>query len=153
MAWFDECTHFLQIILSQLYFCASTRMLGSITPPRSLSTRWRVDSVMGVCVCVCVKSECVSEYGIFMYHQVQLILNPSIAYFYPCSSTYVQICRYLTFLDVVITQSASILQLLASKDQPLLVRGNSLLVLDLGLDILNGVRRLNLKHKGDSNSG
>merc|ERR1712117_374287 len=39
-------------------------------------------------------------------------------------------------LDVVVGQSPAILQLLASEDQPLLVRGNSLLVLDLGLDIL-----------------
>lgn len=40
-------TYFLQIILSQLYFCAKRRKLGSITPPRSLNTRWRVDSVDG----------------------------------------------------------------------------------------------------------
>merc|ERR1711870_17122 len=44
-------------------------------------------------------------------------------------------------LDVVVRKSSSIFQLLSSKDQPLLVWGNALLVLDLGLDILNGVRR------------
>merc|ERR1719191_2376634 len=49
---------------------------------------------------------------------------------------------------VVVGQSPAILQLLASKDQPLLVWGNSLLVLDLGLDILDRVRGLPLK--GDS---
>merc|ERR1712223_964444 len=48
-------------------------------------------------------------------------------------------------LDVVVRKSSSIFQLLASKDQPLLVRGNALLVLNLGLDILNGVRRLHLQ--------
>lgn len=42
---FNPVTYFLQIILSQLYFWAKRRKLGSITPPRSLSTRWRVDSV------------------------------------------------------------------------------------------------------------
>jgi len=42
-------------------------------------------------------------------------------------------------LDVVVGQGATIFQLLASKDQTLLVRGNALLVLDLGLHILNGV--------------
>merc|ERR1719156_467107 len=42
-------------------------------------------------------------------------------------------------LDVVVGQSPAILQLLASKDQPLLVRRNSLLVLNLGLDILDRV--------------
>jgi hypothetical protein len=51
-------------------------------------------------------------------------------------------------LDVVVGKCAAILKLLASEDEPLLVRGNSLLILDLGLDIVNGVGRLNLK--GDS---
>ena len=48
-------------------------------------------------------------------------------------------------LDVVVGQSAAILELLASKDQSLLVRGDALLVLDLGLDIVDRVRGLNLK--------
>merc|ERR1712214_279043 len=48
-------------------------------------------------------------------------------------------------LDVVVRKSSSILQLLSSKDQPLLVWGNALLVLNLGLDILNGVRRFHLQ--------
>uniref|UniRef100_A0A453CNI3 Uncharacterized protein n=1 Tax=Aegilops tauschii subsp. strangulata TaxID=200361 RepID=A0A453CNI3_AEGTS len=43
-------------------------------------------------------------------------------------------------LDVVIRKGAAILQLLASKDKALLVRGNALLVLDLGLDVVDGVR-------------
>merc|ERR1711911_315637 len=56
-------------------------------------------------------------------------------------------------LDVVVRKSSSILKLLSSKDQPLLIRGNSLLVLDLGLDILNGVRWLNLQGDGLSSEG
>jgi hypothetical protein len=72
-------------------------------------------------------------------------------------------------LDVVVRQGPAVLQLLAGEDQTLLVRGNSLLVytfifvrakigllytcvcmrtLDLGLDIVNGIRRLHLE--GDS---
>ncbi len=51
-------------------------------------------------------------------------------------------------LDVVVRQRASILQLLASEDQTLLVRRNAFLVLDLGLDILNGVAGLNLEGDG-----
>ncbi|KFQ43020.1 hypothetical protein N333_00852, partial [Nestor notabilis] len=51
-------------------------------------------------------------------------------------------------LDVVIRQGAPIFQLLASKDQPLLVRGDALLVLDLGLHILNGVAGLHLQGDG-----
>merc|ERR1712227_856503 len=42
-------------------------------------------------------------------------------------------------LDVVVAESATILELLASEDQPLLVWGDALLVLDLGLNILDGI--------------
>merc|ERR1711910_191202 len=56
-------------------------------------------------------------------------------------------------LDVVVREGSSILKLLTSKDQPLLVWGNSLLVLDLGLDILNGVRWLNLQGDGLASEG
>jgi len=51
-------------------------------------------------------------------------------------------------LDVVVSKCAAVLELLAGEDEPLLVRRNALLVLDLGLDIVDGVGRLNLK--GDS---
>merc|ERR1719266_158752 len=54
-------------------------------------------------------------------------------------------------MDVVVGESSSVLELLASEDQPLLVWGDSLLVLDLGLDVLNGVRGLHLE--GDSLTG
>merc|ERR1712062_420521 len=43
-------------------------------------------------------------------------------------------------LDVVVGESSSVLQLLASEDQSLLIWGDSLLVLDLSLDVLDGVR-------------
>jgi len=45
-------------------------------------------------------------------------------------------------LDVVVGQSAAILELLSGEDQALLVRGNALLVLDLGLDVVDGVTAL-----------
>ena len=48
-------------------------------------------------------------------------------------------------LDVVIGQGATVLKLLASEDQTLLIWGNSLLVLDLGLDVLDGVRGLDIQ--------
>merc|ERR1719222_584480 len=51
-------------------------------------------------------------------------------------------------LDVVVGEGASVLQLLPSKYETLLVRRNSLLVLDLGLDILNSVRWLHLQSDG-----
>ena len=42
-------------------------------------------------------------------------------------------------LDVVVGQRAPILELLASEDQALLVRWDAFLVLDLALDIVDGV--------------
>ena len=51
-------------------------------------------------------------------------------------------------LNVVVGEGAAIFKLLASEDQALLVGWNALLVLDLGLDIVDGIGRLHLK--GDS---
>lgn len=51
-------------------------------------------------------------------------------------------------LDVVVGKSAAVFELLAGEDQALLVGWDALLVLDFGLDIVNGVGRLHLK--GDS---
>lgn len=44
------------------------------------------------------------------------------------------------FLNVVISKSTAVLQLLASEDQALLVWGYAFLILNLGLDIVNCVR-------------
>merc|ERR1719192_96494 len=52
------------------------------------------------------------------------------------------------FLDVVVRQGAAVFKLLSGKDQTLLVWWNALFVLDLGLDILNGITWLNLKGDG-----
>ena len=54
-------------------------------------------------------------------------------------------------LDVVIGKSTTVLELLAGEDQTLLVGGNTLLVLDLRLDVVDGVAGLHLK--GDSLAG
>ena len=51
-------------------------------------------------------------------------------------------------LDVVVGQRAAILQLLAGEDQALLLRGDALLVLDLGLHVLDGVRGLHIDGDG-----
>ena len=48
-------------------------------------------------------------------------------------------------LDIVVGKGTTVLELLASEDQALLVGRNSFLVLDLGFDVIDGVRRLNLK--------
>ena len=56
-------------------------------------------------------------------------------------------------LDVIIAEGATVLKLLSSEDQPLLVWGNTLLVLDLGLDVLNGVGGLDLEGNGLSSEG
>ena len=48
-------------------------------------------------------------------------------------------------LDVVVRQSSSVLELLAGENQTLLVWWDSLLVLNLCLDIVDSVRRLDIK--------
>merc|ERR1712073_91622 len=52
------------------------------------------------------------------------------------------------FLNVVVGQSPAVLELLTSEDKPLLVRGDSLLVLDLGLDVLDAIASLDLQGDG-----
>ena len=56
-------------------------------------------------------------------------------------------------LDVVVGQGAAILKLLAGENQALLVRRNALLILNLGLDIVDGVRGLNLEGDGLAGKG
>jgi len=51
-------------------------------------------------------------------------------------------------LDVVIRKGPTILKLLSSKDQSLLIRRDSFFVLNLSFDVLDGVARLNLKGDG-----
>jgi len=55
-------------------------------------------------------------------------------------------CRLL--LDVIVGESATIFQLLAGEDQALLVRWNAFFVLNLGLDVVDGVGGLDLKGDG-----
>merc|ERR1719278_1381073 len=56
-------------------------------------------------------------------------------------------------LDVVVRQCTPIFKLFTGKDQSLLIWGNAFLVLDLGLNILNGVGCLNLKGDGLASQG
>lgn len=51
-------------------------------------------------------------------------------------------------LDVIVGKRATVLQLLAGEDQTLLVRRDTLLVLDLRLDVVDGIAGLNLKGDG-----
>ena len=51
-------------------------------------------------------------------------------------------------LYVVVVQRAPILELLAREYEALLVRRNALLVLDLSLDAIDGVRGLHLQRDG-----
>merc|ERR1712194_335576 len=48
-------------------------------------------------------------------------------------------------LNVVVSQCATVFQLLAGEDQTLLIRGNAFLVLDLLLHVLNGVVRFHVQ--------
>merc|ERR1711939_624178 len=56
-------------------------------------------------------------------------------------------------LDVVVGERAAVLELLTSEDEALLVGGNTLLVLDLLLHVLDGVGRLDLEGNGLAGQG
>lgn len=56
-------------------------------------------------------------------------------------------------LDVIVGESTSILELLSGENQTLLVGRNAFLILDLRLDIIDSVARLNLESDGLSSEG
>ena len=51
-------------------------------------------------------------------------------------------------LNVVVGKGAAVLKLLACEDQALLVRRNAFLVLNLALDVIDGIARLDLESDG-----
>jgi hypothetical protein len=57
------------------------------------------------------------------------------------------------FLDVIIQESAAIFELLSGEDEALLVGGDSLLVLDLPLDVLDYIPGLDLEGDGLASQG
>ena len=56
-------------------------------------------------------------------------------------------------LDVVVAESSSVLELLTGEDKSLLIGWDSFLVLDLGLDVLDGVRWFDFEGDGLSGEG
>jgi hypothetical protein len=56
-------------------------------------------------------------------------------------------------LDVVVGEGSAVLELFTGENQTLLIRRNTLLVLDLGLDIVDGVGRFDLKSDGLAGKG
>ena len=56
-------------------------------------------------------------------------------------------------MDVVVAECAAVFELLASKDETLLVWWDALLVLDLGLDVLDGIAGLDLEGDGFTGEG
>ena len=56
-------------------------------------------------------------------------------------------------LDVVVRKGSAILELLTSEDESLLIWGNTFLILDLSLDVLNGVCGLDIKGDGLTSEG
>ena len=56
-------------------------------------------------------------------------------------------------LDVIVGESTSILELLSGENQTLLVGRNAFLILDLRLDIIDSVARLNLEGDGLASEG
>jgi len=56
-------------------------------------------------------------------------------------------------MGLLVAQGTTIFELLAGEDEALLVGGDALFVLDLGLDIVDGVRGLDLESDGLSSEG
>ena len=56
-------------------------------------------------------------------------------------------------MDIVIREGSAVLELLSSEDESLLVWRDTFLVLDLGLDVLNGVCWLDIKGDGLTGEG
>ena len=56
-------------------------------------------------------------------------------------------------LNVVVGEGSAVFQLLAGEDQSLLVRGDALLVLNLGLHVLDGVALLHIESNGLARKG
>lgn len=56
-------------------------------------------------------------------------------------------------LDIVVGKGAAIFKLLTSEDETLLVGRNAFLVLDLALDIVDGVRGFDLKRDSLAGEG
>ena len=51
-------------------------------------------------------------------------------------------------LDIVVREGSAVLKLLSSEDESLLIGRNTFPVLDLSLDVLNGVRGLDIESNG-----
>ena len=67
----------------------------------------------------------------------------------PISTPHIVIeSKYSYLLDVVVAQGTAILKLLASEDQTLLVGGDALLILDLALNVVDGIAGLDLEGDG-----
>ena len=60
-------------------------------------------------------------------------------------------CRL--FLDIVVWEGSSVFELFTSKDESLLVRRDSLFVLNFAFDVFNGVRSVNVKSNCFSSEG
>ena len=104
-------------------------------PPRRRRTKWRVDSCK------------------IRQHFHRISNNIENRHPSKCSAAWRVVVDSTHLLDVVVGEGTAILELLASKDQTLLVRGDTLLVLDLGLDIVDGVGGLDLKGDGLARQG
>ena len=108
---------------------------GSMIPPRRRSTRWSVDS--------CRAPSATRSFNFPSHYSTAKVRLSQES----CKT----VRPYL--LNVVVRKGATVLKLLSSKDQALLVRGNALLVLNLGLDIVDRIGGLDLKGDGLARKG
>ena len=57
------------------------------------------------------------------------------------------------FLDVVVREGSVVFELLSGEDESLLIGGDTFLVLDLGLDVFDGVGGFDIKGDGLASQG
>lgn len=139
------------MFLSQLYLEARVLSEGSmIPPPRRRRTRWRVDSYH--------RRQHPSIQSSIVHHvypspnisSINQSSNPN-PYLIPENTPFGD--QETNLLDVIIAQSPTILELLSGENQPLLIRRNTLLILDLGLDVVDGIARLDVEGNGLTREG
>ena len=119
-----------------------------MTPPLRRSTRWRVDSERGRSSETPITNETHDKVNEVINTGVERARAEEGGGIVRAGQTTCNLENTHTFLNVVVRKRSSILQLLPGEDESLLVWRDALLVLDLGLDVLNGVRGLHLQGNG-----
>jgi hypothetical protein len=61
--------------------------------------------------------------------------------------------NYGFLLNIIVRKGSTVLKLLAGEDESMMIGRNTFLILELGLDVLDGVRRLNIQRDSLARQG